>query len=118
MYIPERLKFILKLLLLLFAAALIGWLIYTLFIKKPLVINEKTGTQTTTETTTSGGNLSPAATKTTPQTSDKTQEEKQSASNTAKGGETYTQRLTASAIKSPQLLNGNAIIYYDPTDGR
>ena len=117
MILNSRLKIILLALALAIGTILIGWLLYALLLK-PAPPAVEVQTEQTTDSQTGGGTLTLSE-----EAGERAGTEEPTGTGTlpsavASGGATFTQRLTSTGIDAPTLLDGNAIAYYNPIDGR
>ncbi|MBT4857155.1 hypothetical protein HON52_03110 [Candidatus Uhrbacteria bacterium] len=113
MYLSPRSKFLLILVGFIGTVILIGWLIVALLFRGSPVIEEEIEDDTTQD---EDGRLSLADEIEQRESQDEDSATGQLPSSVADGGETFTQRLTSSAITEPTII-GDTILFYDPRDG-
>ena len=116
MTLSPRLRIILGILGILLIAGLLGWGLWALMIRTtPQVEDDET--QEVDEDD-EDGRLTLSEEISEREAAEDEDGDGQLPSSVADGGETFTQRLTSSAITSPVAIGGETVAYYDPTDGR
>jgi hypothetical protein len=113
MTISPRLKLLIGFTGLVTLTALIGWLLFIFFFQGGPDVDEEVDENITLD---EDGRLSLSEEIEERESQDEETATGQLPDSVADGDETYTQRLTASAVTSPTII-GDTILFYDPDDG-